>query len=57
MCHKSVCSSCNKPTWVGCGRHVESALQGIPEEERCHCKPWTQEMVNENGGGKGCLIF
>ena len=26
---------CQKSTWAGCGLHIESALQGVPEYERC----------------------
>jgi len=22
---------------VGCGKHVEQVLQGVPEKDRCHC--------------------
>lgn len=38
MCFKSQCGSCKKATWQGCGRHVDSALAGVPMEERCKCK-------------------
>lgn len=24
MCYKAVCSKCNKATWSGCGRHIDS---------------------------------
>ncbi len=26
MCHRVTCSICSKPTWAGCGMHIESAL-------------------------------
>lgn len=35
MCMKTSCRECGKPTWAGCGRHIESALRGIPEADRC----------------------
>lgn len=35
MCHKVNCSTCKKATWSGCGMHIQSALQGVPEEDRC----------------------
>ncbi|MBU6242539.1 MAG: hypothetical protein KGP06_00600 [Acidobacteria bacterium] len=41
MCSKVRCKSCGKATWSGCGQHVEEALRGIPENERC------QGHVNE----------
>jgi hypothetical protein len=26
---------CGKPTWIGCGGHIESALQGVKKDDRC----------------------
>jgi hypothetical protein len=37
MCQRVHCSKCGKPTWSGCGAHVEQALRGVPPEMRCHC--------------------
>ena len=37
MCAQITCSSCRKPTWAGCGQHVEEALAGVPEADRCAC--------------------
>jgi hypothetical protein len=37
MCYQVRCSKCGKPTWAGCGRHVEKALRDVPERERCQC--------------------
>ncbi len=37
MCHRVQCTRCGKPSWVGCGRHVEQALAGVPADERCSC--------------------
>ena len=38
MCRKVTCEACKKPTWAGCGMHIEQALQGVPVEERCKCE-------------------
>jgi hypothetical protein len=35
MCRRVTCSSCGKPTWSGCGQHVEQALAGVPQTDRC----------------------
>ncbi|WP_344196594.1 hypothetical protein [Aeromicrobium alkaliterrae] len=35
MCQKVTCSDCGKATWVGCGEHVEEALAGVPDDQRC----------------------
>ncbi len=37
MCQRVTCPRCGKPTWAGCGDHVEHALGGVPEEQRCSC--------------------
>jgi len=37
MCHQTTCRRCNKPTWSGCGNHIEQALKGVPTSERCAC--------------------
>lgn len=38
MCSKVECKECKKPTWQGCGEHVEEALHGVALEDRCQCK-------------------
>jgi len=43
MCQRIQCSRCRKPTWTGCGAHIEQALAGIPREARCHCREQGQE--------------
>ena len=35
MCIKIVCKACSKATWGGCGFHIDSALEGVPMEDRC----------------------
>ncbi|MDO5083699.1 hypothetical protein [Arachnia propionica] len=42
MCRKVTCKECHKPTWAGCGQHVEQALAGVPASERCVCDQGTQ---------------
>jgi len=37
MCHQVKCERCSKPTWSGCGSHVERALTGVAPGERCTC--------------------
>ena len=38
MCSQTMCGKCGKPTWRGCGRHVEQALADMPREARCRCR-------------------
>ncbi|KAF2859489.1 hypothetical protein K470DRAFT_249211 [Piedraia hortae CBS 480.64] len=39
MCFKTACPTCNKATWNGCGKHVQSVMDSIPQESRCACEP------------------
>lgn len=29
MCYKVACAQCSKPTWAGCGLHIEKALADV----------------------------
>jgi hypothetical protein len=37
MCRRVTCEKCGKPTYAGCGAHVEQVLAGVPHEDRCRC--------------------
>ena len=47
MCRRVTCSECNKPTFAGCGDHVEQVLGDVPPSERCRCR----EARNEKNAG------
>ena len=38
MCSRVTCSKCGKPTFAGCGAHVEQVLAGVPKDKRCTCR-------------------
>jgi hypothetical protein len=38
MCSRTNCPHCGRPTYVGCGRHIEQVLADVPEAARCHCR-------------------
>jgi hypothetical protein len=38
MCRRVTCSSCGKPTFAGCGAHVEQVLGDVPKDQRCQCR-------------------
>ncbi len=38
MCTRITCSDCGKPSYAGCGRHVEQVLGNVPKAERCQCR-------------------
>jgi hypothetical protein len=35
MCYRRTCMKCGRPTYSGCGRHIEVVLGDVPPEERC----------------------
>ncbi len=37
MCSRVACETCGKPSWVGCGEHIEEALAGVAPADRCVC--------------------
>jgi len=54
MCTQITCRTCGKPTWSGCGLHVEHALQGVPKADRCqgHTEaPATEPNAPQKSGG------
>jgi len=38
MCQRVQCPRCHKPSYVGCGRHIEQVLAGVPVDKRCRCR-------------------
>lgn len=38
MCRRTTCTKCNKPSYAGCGRHVDQVLSDVPISDRCTCK-------------------
>jgi len=43
MCKQITCETCGRPTWTGCGQHIEDALFDVPVAERC---PGHEELVS-----------
>lgn len=38
MCRRVTCNSCGKPTFAGCGAHIEQVLGDVPRDQRCRCR-------------------
>ena len=38
MCQRVQCRQCGKPTYAGCGMHIEQVLGNVPKSQRCHCR-------------------
>ncbi len=48
MCMRVTCNKCQKPSWAGCGMHIEQALAGVPKDSRCKCR---EAVAVGDGGG------
>ncbi len=46
MCSQVRCPACGKPTWAGCGAHIEQALANVPKAERCKCREEAAAKAN-----------
>ena len=38
MCRRVQCDQCQRPTYAGCGAHIEQVLGDVPPSERCRCR-------------------
>lgn len=38
MCRRITCDRCGKPSYAGCGAHVEQVLGDVPRAQRCQCR-------------------
>ncbi len=54
MCSRTTCRKCGKPTWSGCGNHIEQALAGVPKADRCQCRETAAAPAS--GGFLGKLL-
>lgn len=50
MCRRVQCSSCGKPTFAGCGAHIEQVLGDVPKADRCSCHE--KASNNKNAAGE-----
>jgi len=37
VCRLVTCDKCKKTTWAGCGKHVETVMKDVKEEDKCMC--------------------
>jgi len=52
MCRRIECAKCKKPSYAGCGMHVEQVLRYVPREERCTCR----EKPKKEAGTKPSIL-
>jgi hypothetical protein len=56
MCRRVECSKCGRPTYAGCGMHVEQVLGNVPAAERCRCREeQAKNPSTASGGARGWL--
>jgi len=62
MCRRVTCKSCSKPTWAGCGAHIEQVLGDVPKSARCGCRekkaaaPKADSAPTAGKGGVGAFF-
>ena len=50
MCQRVTCRTCGRPSWVGCGMHIEQVLGDVPLDQRCRCR---EEKAAARAAGQG----
>jgi hypothetical protein len=48
MCRRITCPECNKPSYTGCGAHIEQVLGDIPKKDRCQCSKLDDNIDNDD---------
>ena len=51
MCRAITCKKCKRPSWAGCGAHVEMVLGHVPPADRCQCRAEAAEAGKSGGIG------
>lgn len=47
MCLLTICSSCKKYGFSGCGKHLSSIFAGKKPEELCECNEKIREYIKQ----------
>lgn len=50
MCQRVTCKNCGRPTYAGCGRHIEAVLGDVAPEARCRCRELKAEQAPPSTG-------
>lgn len=57
MCRRVECPNCEKPTYAGCGMHIEQVLGDVPRASRCDCREKAKDAKNAQQGAGEPSIF
>jgi len=52
MCRQITCGDCKKKTWAGCGMHIDAALSGVAEADRCAMYKTQSGCKNQTASGE-----
>lgn len=55
MCRRVSCNKCGRPTYAGCGQHIEQVLGDVSPADRCKCRE--KKAVRENDAQAGSSPF
>ena len=55
MCQRITCNDCGKPSFRGCGRHVEQVLGNVAPADRCQCGAQPVKAASCDSCGTGLL--
>jgi hypothetical protein len=50
MCRRVTCKTCGKPTYAGCGQHIEQVLGDVAPADRCGGHARTRTDAATGGG-------
>jgi hypothetical protein len=53
MCRRVSCSKCGRPTYSGCGAHVEQVLGDVKPADRCRCREAKETKQGAGVAGPG----
>ena len=57
MCRRIQCSECHKPSYAGCGAHIEQVLADVPSNDRCRCREAKREAKKAAAGEKPASLL
>jgi len=57
MCRRIDCKKCHKPTYAGCGMHIEQVLGDVPKNKRCTCRTEAASASPADGDRKWWQLF
>jgi hypothetical protein len=52
MCSRVNCKQCGKPSYAGCGAHIEQVLGDVAKDDRCKCREAKREAKTGAAGEK-----